>query len=233
VPGVVGVEQVAGQREELAPLFRGDLPNAEILPQPLAGAGAVEHGLAGHQADLAAAQVADEMHHRRQLRGREHPGGVHHRLAGHQQAAGARLGQFDRRGQVRVDALAVARDLRDLLPHALVHRDPGRPGAGVGDAEEEVGEAEVALDVREDAVPVQGRADERGRLGMPVEEDALPGNLHVVEHDHRVDLVVPARQRIVIRGALAGEGGPADVPDTRPARRTATTSRRPSRRPRG
>ena len=69
---------------------------------------------------------------------------------------------------MRVDALAVARDLRELLPHALVRGDPGGPGAGVGDTEEEAGEAEVALDVREDAVPVQGRPDERGRLGVPM-----------------------------------------------------------------
>jgi hypothetical protein len=50
---------------------------------------------------------------------------------------------------------------------------------------------------------------------VPVEEDVLPGNLDVVEDDHRVDLVVPAGQRVVVRTAPVGEGGPADVLDPR------------------
>ena len=121
-----------------------------------------ERGRAGRHADLAAAQIAGEMHHRRKLRAGVHPARVQQRLVGHQQAAGALLGHLDGGGQVGVDALPVADQLGQLLAHALVHLDPGVDGVRVGQPDQEVGEPQVPLDEREHAVAVQRGADVGG-----------------------------------------------------------------------
>ena len=123
----------------------------------------------------------------------------------HEQPAGAGLGQFDRGGEERVDALAVRRDLRDLLPDGLVHLGAGLPGRRVREAEQQVGVTQVPLDKGEDAVAVQRGPDEGRGLDVLVEEDVLPRHDHVVEHDHGVDLVDAVGQRVVQGVAHAGE----------------------------
>ena len=135
------------------------------------------------------------------LRGGEHAAGVEQRLVRHQQAARALLGQRDRRRQVRVDALAVAGQLRQLLLHGLLLLEARLAHVVQRGADHQVGQAHVALHVRERAVAVQRGADVGRRARVAVEEDVLPRDLDVVEDDQRVDLVEAVRDRIVGRPA--------------------------------
>jgi hypothetical protein len=60
------------------------------------------------------------MHHHRQLSAGIHPAGEQQRLIGHQEPRRARLRGGDGRSQVRIDTLAVAGKLRQLLTHRLL-----------------------------------------------------------------------------------------------------------------
>ena len=73
MPGVVGVEQVAGKGEQPAALLGADLADGQVLVQPRSGLGVGEAGGARRDAQLAAAQVASQVHHRRQLGAGQHP----------------------------------------------------------------------------------------------------------------------------------------------------------------
>ena len=141
------------------------------------------------------------MDHRRQLRAGEDSAREQQRLVRHQQPAGARLRLVDRGREVRVDALPVAGERGELLLHRLASLQPGLAHVERGNADQEVGEAQDALDEREHAVAVEGRADEARRPRVPVEEDVLPGDLDVVEDDQRVDLVEAVGERVVSRRA--------------------------------
>ena len=139
-----------------------DVVDAVVLLEQRARHGVGERGRAGRHADLAAAQVAGEVDHRRKLRAGVHPAGVEQRLVGHQQATGALLGELDRGGQMGVDALPVADQFGQLLAHALVHLDSGVDGVGIRQPDQEVGEPQVPLHEREHAVAVKRRADVGG-----------------------------------------------------------------------
>ncbi len=154
------------------------------------------------------------MHHRRKLRARHDAARVEQRRARHQQTAGAHLRKLDRGREVRVDALAVARELGELLADALMHSHARLHGVRVRDPDEKVSEAQMALHEREHAVAMQRRSDVRGGACVTVEEHVLPGDLDIFEDDHRVDLVEAAGERVVRGGQPSGEARAADVPDT-------------------
>ena len=132
------------------------------------------------------------------------------RLIRHQEPRRTLLGQRDRRGEMGVDALAIDRELRELLLHRLLLVEPGLPRIEQRGADHHIGELQDALHEGERRVAVQRRSDEGRRLGMAVEEHVLPGNQHVVEHDQRVDLVEPIGQRIIRRRRAPGKARAAD-----------------------
>jgi hypothetical protein len=92
----IGVEQIARECEQAPTVLRVDLADREVLVEPLARLGSREGGRIWRDAQLAAAEVAGEVHHRRQLGAREDPAHVQQRLVGHHQTAGTDLGRLDR-----------------------------------------------------------------------------------------------------------------------------------------
>ena len=184
VAGVVGVEQVARVGQQPAPVLgRPALVDGVELLHPRPGLGAGERGRVGRHADLPAAQLARDVHRAGHLRGGQHAARVEQRLVRHQQAARALLGQRDRGGEVRVDALAVAGQLRQLLLHGLLLLEAGLAHVVQRGADHQIGQAHVALHVGERAVAVQRGADVGRRARVAVEEDVLPRDLDVVEDD--------------------------------------------------
>ena len=171
----------------------------------------LEGGGVGRHADLAAAEFARDVHHPRQVGEGMHAAGHQQRLVRHEQAAGALLGHGDRRGQMRVDALAPDGEFGQLLLHRLLLVEAGLAHVEQRGADHQVGHGERALHEGEGRVAVQRRADEGGRPRVPVEQHVLPGDQHVVEDDQRVDLVELVGQRIVLGRRAAGETGAADV----------------------
>ena len=98
-----------------------------------------------------------------------------------------------------------------LLLHGLLVLEPGLAHVVQRGADHQIGQAHVALHVGERAVAVQRGADVARRARVAVEEDVLPGDLDVVEHEQRVDLVEAVRDRIVGGRRAAREARAADV----------------------
>ena len=172
-----------------------------------------EGGRGGRDADLAPAKIPCQVNRCRQLGAGEYATRVEERLVRHQEPAGARLGVLDRGRQMGIDALAIAHELSEPLPDRLVHLHACLGDARVRGSNEQIGISQVPLYERELAVAVKGRSDETRRTRMPVEEDVLPGDLDVVEHDQRVDFVEAVGERIVLDRPQTGEARTADVLD--------------------
>jgi hypothetical protein len=85
MPGVVGVEQVAPEGQEFAPVL-GDpvVVDRVVLLEPAAGLRVLEGRRVRRQTDLAAAELAGGVHHLRQVGQRVDAPGVEQRLVGHQ-----------------------------------------------------------------------------------------------------------------------------------------------------
>ncbi len=114
---------------------------------------------------------------------------------------------------MRVDALAVAHQLRELLPHRLQLVEAGLLRVPQRRADHHVGRVHQPQHVGEGGVAVQRAADELGGAGVAVEEHVLPRNQHVVEHDQRLHLVEPVGERVVLHAPAPGEARAADVLD--------------------
>src|ERR1700682_1474707 len=68
VAGVVGVEQISSERHESPPLIGVHVAGAEVLFAQLSGYGMSECSRVGHDADLAAAEIACDVQHLGKLR---------------------------------------------------------------------------------------------------------------------------------------------------------------------
>ena len=126
--------------------------------------------------------------------------------------AGLRLA----RRQAGAYHLGVVDQLRQHPLDVLVHVDLRGAHKGEAERHHELGLGEVLGDklVRHPRARPGPRVDGVERLHVTVEEDPLPGHLDIVEHDHAVGLVEPARQREIERGAglAVDHGGAANQP---------------------
>ena len=156
MPGVVGVQEIAGEREELSAVLCLPVSDAVVLVEPGSGLRVPEGGRRGRDADLASAKIPCQVNHCRQLGAGEYATRVEERLVRHQEPAGARLSVLDRGRQMRIDALAIAHELSEPLPHRLVHLHACLGDARVGGSNEEIGISQVPLYERKLAVAVKG-----------------------------------------------------------------------------
>ena len=150
MPRVIRIQQVAGEGQQFAAVLGLPVVVERVkFLQPLARAGDGKGRGIWRQADLAAAQLARDMHHLRQICAGMHSAGIEQRLVRHHQAARARLRLGDRGNQMGVDALAITDEIGELLANrrqfvetGLLHVPQCRP-------DHQIGGVEDAKDVRE------------------------------------------------------------------------------------
>src|SRR5580698_8192467 len=111
---------------------------------------------------------------------------------------------------MRIDALTVDRQLRELLLHRLLLVQAGLPSIEQRRTNHHIGELQIALYESEGRIAMQRRAYERGRLGMTVKQYVFPRDQHIIENHQRVDLIEAIAQRVVGRRRAACEARATD-----------------------
>jgi hypothetical protein len=111
---------------------------------------------------------------------------------------------------VRMNALAIDRQLCQFLLHRLLLVETCLPHVEQCRADHQVGHPQIALHEGKGRVAMQRRTDVAGRPGMPIEQHVLPRDQHMVENDQRIDLVEAVGQRVVGRRGARCESGAAD-----------------------
>ena len=201
VPGIVRTDQIAGKGQQLAAVLGQPLlVQAIVFLQPWPGLGGVEGAGIRGQAELAAAQLARQVHHLVQLRTGQHPAGIKQRLVGHHQPGGGFLAKRHGGGQMGVDPLAPDGQPGQFFLHALLAVKAGLARVQQRRPDQHVRQLQDALDKGKGRIAVQGRMDMARGAGAAQKEHVFPRDQHIVKDDQRLDLVKAVGQRIVTLG---------------------------------